>query len=114
VFDQPYLFDGIPLIVMIVAMLAGPEAFRLLLQIRVFPDRKKLAGMTSTTGSDSDTFTLRDYLRLFPTHLRGSLLGTFVGALPGPGPTKTAADEAKRAVAQAEKVSPNREALREK
>lgn len=90
VFDFPWLFDGIPLIVMIVAMLAGPEAFRLLFQIRVFVDRAKLDAMTATHGKQDDTFTFRDYVRLIPTFLRGGLLGTFVGALPGPGPTMAA------------------------
>ena len=90
VFDIPWLFDGVPLIVMIVAMLAGPEAFRLMLSIRVFPNREELAEMTRTTGDANDRLTFREYIRLMPTLLRGGFLGTFVGALPGPGPTMAA------------------------
>ena len=90
VFDIPWLFDGVPLIVMIVAMLAGPEAFRLILSIRVFPDREALAVMTRTKGNPEDRLKFREYIRLTPTLLRGGFLGTFVGALPGPGPTMAA------------------------
>ena len=90
VFDLPWLFDGVPLIVMIVGMLAGPEAFRLLLSIRIFPSREEVAKMTRASGDANDRLSFREYLRLIPTLLRGGLLGTFVGALPGPGPTMAA------------------------
>jgi putative tricarboxylic transport membrane protein len=89
VFDQPYLYDGVPLIVMIVAMLAGPEAFRLLLSIRDFTPVKGVPGKVGT-GENNDRLPFRDYIRLIPSILRGSFIGTFVGALPGPGPTMAA------------------------
>ena len=98
VFDQPYLFDGVPLIVMIVAMLAGPEAFRLLMSVRDFGDSRPTGATpadfgtaaTDTTGPLEDRFGLHDYLRLAPTLLRGSIVGTVAGAIPGPGPTMAA------------------------
>lgn len=89
VFDQPYLFDGVPLIVMIVAMLAGPEAFRLVIKIRDFTPLAK-AAEAGPHGSSGDRLSFREYLGLWPTMLRGSLIGTLVGALPGPGPTMAA------------------------
>jgi putative tricarboxylic transport membrane protein len=92
VFDQPWLFDGIPLIVMIIAMLAAPEAFKLMLST---PG----ADSASATNDDEpvrlvvqpdDRFGFADFRKLIPTILRGSLIGTAIGALPGPGPTVAA------------------------
>jgi putative tricarboxylic transport membrane protein len=96
VFDQPFLYDGIPLIVMIVAMLAAPEAFRLMMTPRTAPDAplasKPPAALDATAmrSGAGDGLSWRDYLRLLPTNLRGSVVGTIVGALPGPGPTMAA------------------------
>lgn len=89
VFDQPYLFDGIPLIVMIVAMLAGPEAFRLMLSLRS-GDSNKAGALLDGETAPQDGFSFREYLSILPTLLRGSFIGTFVGAIPGPGPTMAA------------------------
>ena len=90
-FDQPWLFDGIPLIVMIIAMLAAPEAFKLML------NRPASAGaaaeedeVVQLAARPDDRFGFADFRKLIPTILRGSLLGTAVGALPGPGPTVAA------------------------
>ena len=91
VFNQPYLFDGVPLIVMIVAMLAGPEAFRLLMSVRdVAPADPVSAASLAAGEPQHDGFSPRDYLRLAPTLLRGSFIGTIAGAIPGPGPTMAA------------------------
>ena len=89
VFDQPFLYDGVPLIVMIVAMLAGPEAFRLMMSVRDFTIPGKVSGV-SIRGGENDGLSFREYLALLPTMFRGGLLGTLVGALPGPGPTMAA------------------------
>ena len=87
VFDQPWLYDGIPLIVMIIAMLAVPEAFKLMLSR---PDDDKSGGgdeIATLAARPDDRFRIADFRKLIPTILRGSLIGTAVGALPGPGPT---------------------------
>ncbi len=83
-FDQSWLDSGIPLIVMITAMLAAPEAFRLM-------------GISRSTGARTEEriemkgrgagFGWVDFRRLLPTMVRGSVIGTVVGAIPGPGPT---------------------------
>lgn len=86
VFDQSYLYDGIPLIVMIIAMLAAPEAFKLMMG-RLAPEDKAEAGAVKLSGGSGDHFRWADFMNLIPTILRGSLIGTAVGALPGPGPT---------------------------
>ena len=85
-FDQAWLYDGVPLIVMIVAMLAAPEAFRLMTEAAGAAPARPAAARS--TGGDGLSFG--DYLRLMPTMLRGSVVGTIVGALPGPGPTMAA------------------------
>jgi putative tricarboxylic transport membrane protein len=90
VFDMPFLFDGIPLIVMIVAMLAGPEAFRLIMSVRDFTPPVRIKQLQRGETNGEDRFRFSDYLKLIPTNLRGSLVGTIVGALPGPGPTMAA------------------------
>lgn len=85
-FDQSYLSDGIPLIVMIIAMLAAPEIFRLMMLTR--SEEREMQDTTKDfMKSKGSRFGLRDLTRLLPTMLRGSLIGTVVGAIPGPGPT---------------------------
>lgn len=84
-FGQSYLSDGIPLVVMIMSMLAAPEIFRMLRDLRKKPDRADLADAVQI---DRDSrLTLKDVAKLVPTFIRGSLIGTTIGALPGPGPT---------------------------
>jgi putative tricarboxylic transport membrane protein len=96
VFDQPWLYDGIPLIVMIIAMLAAPEAFKLMLH-RQEPEKAddKAAesdgdDVVALAARPDDRFGFGDFRKLIPTILRGSLFGTAIGALPGPGPTVAA------------------------
>lgn len=89
VFDQPWLFDGIPLIVMIIAMLAAPEAFKLMLN-RPASATAVEDEVVQLAARPDDRFGFADFRKLIPTILRGSLLGTAVGALPGPGPTVAA------------------------
>ncbi len=85
-FDQSYLNDGIPLIVMIISMLAAPEIFRLMGLTSAADEEARLGSMTVLSGKGSG-FGISDFVRLLPTMLRGSLIGTGIGAIPGPGPT---------------------------
>lgn len=87
VFDQPWLFDGIPLIVMIIAMLAAPEAFKLMLSRPGVDGAPEEGDIVSLNTRADDRFGLADLRKLTPSILRGSLIGTAVGALPGPGAT---------------------------
>ena len=88
-FDQSYLADGIPLIVMIIAMLAAPEVFRLMgLASAEAEERAGAAGVSADVLSNKGKgFSLREFTSLLPTMIRGSVIGTTVGAIPGPGPT---------------------------
>ena len=84
-FNQPYLVDGLPLVIVIVSFFAMPEAFRLLVERRgetLAPKISVLAG-----GARSQHVSLRDMLNLAPSLLRGCLIGAGNGALPGHGAT---------------------------
>lgn len=85
-FDQSYLDDGIPLIVMIIAMLAAPEIFRLM-GLTSAADEASAAISKDVLSDKGSGFGFRDFTKLLPTMLRGSLIGTAIGAIPGPGPT---------------------------
>jgi putative tricarboxylic transport membrane protein len=91
-FDVAFLADRIPLIVMIMAFLAAPEALRLMLDAlragRNYGRKKEeQAEIISIDTGAKDGFSLRDVLKILPASVRGGLVGTAVGALPGPGPT---------------------------
>jgi putative tricarboxylic transport membrane protein len=85
-FDQSYLNDGIPLIVMIISMLAAPEIFRLMGLTRE-ADKEARRGSRNVLSDKGSGFGFSDFVKLLPTMLRGSLIGTGIGAIPGPGPT---------------------------
>ncbi len=82
-FYQGFLIDGLPLVVVIIAFLAGPEAFRLLVD-----NRRTAAGQAVINRSEQkerNRITRADVKLLIPTWIRGSLLGTLAGAIPGAG-----------------------------
>lgn len=83
-FNQSYLMDGIPLVVVIIAFLAGPESFRLLIDHRKTIEVKKTVADMSDQ-SVKDRLQPGDIRRLIPTWIRGSLIGTLIGAIPGAG-----------------------------
>lgn len=85
-FGQPYLVDGIPLIVMIISMLAAPEAFRLMIN-PIGPQNADGFSVQVNPTESQARLGLADLKKLIPTLLRGTLIGTGIGALPGPGPT---------------------------
>lgn len=83
-FGQDYLMEGIPIVVVIIAFLAGPEALRLLVD-----HKNTVEDITSTSDAKekraNDRFSLTDARNLLPTWVRSGLLGTFIGAIPGAG-----------------------------
>ena len=73
-FNQGFLIDGIPLVVVIIAFLAGPEAFRLLVDNRrTLSDGERI---DPTEQKERNRVTRADVRLLIPTWIRGSLLGT--------------------------------------
>lgn len=85
-FDQSYLDDGIPLIVMIIAMLAAPEVFRLMGLVTAEKEAEARISDQILATKRSE-FRWKDFKNLLPTMARGTLIGTAIGAIPGPGPT---------------------------
>jgi len=80
VFDVPYLFDGIPLVIVALGLFALPEVIEILVK----------GG--SITDDDSDTQLghgwlqgIRDAIRYRALVLRHALIGVFVGFVPGLG-----------------------------
>ena len=71
------LFEGIPFLTALIGLFALTEVFSMVEQVgsRVKSDSKAARGFLS----------LRECLRLVPTFVRGSLIGTVVGAVPGAG-----------------------------
>jgi putative tricarboxylic transport membrane protein len=82
-FGQGYLMDGIPLVVIIIAFLAGPEAFRLLVEQRRTVETREEAA--AADAGDLNRITPDEARALIPTVLRSSLIGTAVGIIPGAG-----------------------------
>jgi len=83
-FGQAALMDGVPLLVVIIGVMAMPEAFSLMMARK--GDDPELAKMT---GGDKQANhvgwkVMRD---LTPTMVRATVIGTAVGAIPGPGAT---------------------------
>ena len=81
VFNQAYLMDGIPLVVIVIGLLACPEAFKLLIDSKNEIAKKK----DNFFKSKDEGFKFSFVKRLLPTWLRCSLLGTLIGAIPGAG-----------------------------
>ncbi len=84
-FNQPYLLDGIPLVIVIVAFFAMPEVFRLLIERRQETGAPEVVAVTG--GDASQKVTLRDMIGYAPSLLRGCLIGVGNGSLPGHGAT---------------------------
>ena len=80
-FNQAYLIDGIPLVVIVIGLLACPEAFKLLIESK--NELKKNEKLFKE--SKNDGFKLSQIKNLIPTWIRCSMLGTFIGAIPGAG-----------------------------
>lgn len=83
-FDQGYLMDGIPLIVVVMGLLAVPEGFRLLVDHRKTIETP-IAAVDVHELKEKNKLTALDIKRLIPTWIRCSLIGTAIGAIPGAG-----------------------------
>jgi putative tricarboxylic transport membrane protein len=83
-FDQPALMDGVPLLVVIIGVMAIPEAFSLMMARK--GDDPELAKMT-TGDIEANRVGWKVMKDLTPTMARATLIGTAVGAIPGPGAT---------------------------
>jgi putative tricarboxylic transport membrane protein len=82
-FNEGYLMDGIPVVIIIIAFLAGPEAFRLMIDNA--RDVGKSQYIDPAEAKTRNRITRADIRLLIPTWVRGSLLGTLAGIIPGAG-----------------------------
>ncbi|MBT3764761.1 MAG: tripartite tricarboxylate transporter permease, partial [Rhodospirillales bacterium] len=83
-FDQGYLMDGLPLIVVVIGLLAAPEGFRLLVDHRKTIE-PTIATVDAEELKEKNKITSLDIRRLIPTWIRCSLIGTAIGIIPGAG-----------------------------
>lgn len=83
-FNQSYLLDGLPLVIVVVAFFAMPEALRLLIECR---HEITAPEIVVARGDKRQKVSLRDLWHLAPSLLRGCLVGTGNGSLPGHGAT---------------------------
>ena len=81
--DLGPLMDGLPLVVIVIGLLAGPEAFRLLIDHRKTVETGKLADLS--TQRERNKITKEEVKLLIPTVIRNSLIGTGIGVIPGAG-----------------------------
>jgi putative tricarboxylic transport membrane protein len=77
------LMDGLPLVVIVIGLLAGPEAFRLLLDHRKTIEKGVVADLTAER--EKNRISKEEVKLLIPTWIRNSLIGTAIGAIPGAG-----------------------------
>jgi putative tricarboxylic transport membrane protein len=84
-FDQAYLLDGFPLVIVVVAFFAMPEALRLLVERRYETTAEKIDVAESADGRQK--VSIRDMIGYAPSLLRGCLIGAGNGSLPGHGAT---------------------------
>ncbi|HET7635256.1 MAG TPA: tripartite tricarboxylate transporter permease [Burkholderiales bacterium] len=87
-FDWSYLYDGIPLLVVIIGILAMPEAFRLICSSTMGEgaDETQAAHLPRKWNA-KDRLSWLEFKRLLPSFLRGSVVGTAIGIMPGAGGT---------------------------
>ena len=80
-FDQPFLMDGIPMVVAFIGFFAVSEALKMLID-------KKQEDPLQAEQKDSiktDFLTFKELKRLYKSIVRGGLIGTFIGIIPGAG-----------------------------
>ncbi len=81
-FGIPDLLDGIKTVPVVIGLLAMSEMFTEALNLRAPATEVKFSGKENFTLP-----TLKEYLRVLPATLLGSVIGLFVGVMPGAGAT---------------------------
>jgi putative tricarboxylic transport membrane protein len=78
--DMGFLMDGIPLTVVFIGFFAVPQCIRMLIG-----EYEEKTAEEMAKSAKNDRFTFQDMRRLWNSMLRGSLLGSFIGVIPGTG-----------------------------
>jgi putative tricarboxylic transport membrane protein len=81
-FGQMYLVDGFPLIPVILALFAFPRSLEMVRD--VFASRKKTVTISNFDISGA-AISFKELKRIGRTLIRSSILGTFIGMIPGAG-----------------------------
>ncbi|MBE0557070.1 MAG: tripartite tricarboxylate transporter permease, partial [Proteobacteria bacterium] len=78
--DMAFLMDGIPLTVVFIGFFAVPQCIKMLTG-----DTQQKSAEEMAKSARNDVFTFKDALRLWKPMMRGSILGSFIGVIPGAG-----------------------------
>ena len=81
-FNQVYLYDGIPLIPLILALFAFP---RCMLMIRETFQEKSFALSKEISKTGGCSISLSEIIKMWKTIIRSSAIGTIIGIIPGAG-----------------------------
>ncbi len=82
IFGQMYLIDGLPLIPVILALFAFPRSLEMIRD--TFTKRKESSDKKNFRMSGK-SISIKEMKKMFPTLIRSSVLGTFIGMIPGAG-----------------------------
>jgi putative tricarboxylic transport membrane protein len=82
-FNQMYLYDGIPLIPLILALFAFP---RCIIMIReTFQKGIHTLSLSKESSKIGKSISISEIIRMWKTIIRSSVLGTLIGIIPGAG-----------------------------
>ncbi len=81
-FGQMYLYDGFPIIPLVLSLFAFPRCM-LIIRESFRKGPTTLSGGIGSSGGP--TITLREMVRMWRTLFRSSILGTIIGIIPGAG-----------------------------
>lgn len=81
-FGNIHLYEGIALVVALVGFFSIPEAFTLIRNPEKSKERTKVV---IDKDSIDDRLTKQEIISLIPTFIRGSIIGTIIGIVPGVG-----------------------------
>jgi len=79
-FDQSFLMDGIPMVVAFIGFFAVSEALKMLID-KTQEDRQ----VEQKDSIKIDFLKFKELKRLYKSIVRGGLIGTFIGIIPGAG-----------------------------
>lgn len=99
-FGFPALYDGVPIVIALIGLYSIPEV------ISILHGRRSSDDATLSTNFTGAISTLRDVMRQTGNLLRSSVIGTFIGIVPGAGQSIAsfiAYDAAKRVSKEPEK-----------
>ncbi len=102
-FDIPQLIGGFTFTPMLIGVLVMPEVINVVKRRRI---KQEVIRIGDSSRPEDNKFSFKEYKSVFPTILKSTGIGTFIGALPGLG-SSTAAfiaySEAKRTSKEPEK-----------